>query len=103
MNRFMAAYSILGCLHPSPQWLTLCLERSEASDMMHVNFACVLLHGFGHCPDILAPGPQEAGPEEDIRGEFNIIPCPSANIVAPVVTGEVVVVHDIAIIPEAVP
>ncbi len=60
-------------------------------------------HSLCHAPDILAACAQEAIPKPEIRAKLGVVPCVAADIVFPLVAHGVVGVHEIAIIPEAVP
>src|SRR5204862_6789412 len=78
-------------------------ERREWPDMMHVNFAGVARHGLGHAEKIGATGAEKGIPQQHVWHELGVDPGPAADVVAPLVATDVVVVHDSAEILEAVP
>ena len=71
--------------------------------MIGVHLTAMTGHGLGHSPDIAAPRPEEVIPEPHRRGQFRIIPRKTAHIITPRLPFVVVGMHDVAIVPEAIP
>lgn len=71
--------------------------------MVDVHLAGVPGHGLGEAEDVGAAGAQVGVPEPEVRGELGVVPGIAADVVPPGVPGGVVGVHDVAVVPEAVP
>src|ERR1019366_7059032 len=68
-----------------------------------VPLAGVARHRLRHAEDVSASGTREAVPQPHIRNQLGVVPCETADIVAPGVTRRFVRVHDVAVVPETVP
>ena len=75
----------------------------EAAEMIDIHFAGVPRHGFGEAEQARVAGAQDAEPQPQVGRQFAIVPGEAANIVAPLVPVRVIGVHDVAMVPEAIP
>ena len=78
-------------------------QGGERSDVIGVDLAVVACHGLCHPPDVGLARAQEVVPEPHGRGQFGIVPGIASHIVAPGMTVDVVSMHYVAIVPEAIP
>ena len=60
-------------------------------------------HGLGEAEPVGTPGAQEVVPGPQVGAELGIVPGATALVVVPDVTNGIIGVHDIAVVPEAVP
>ena len=98
----LADAGLLGATAPVAHIVTA-TQRCKGTDMIGVHLATVARHGLRHPPDIAAPRAQEVVPEPHRRGQLSIVPGETAHIVAPGVPLWIIGMHDVAIVPEAVP
>ena len=93
---------LLGAAAPMLDVMTRA-EAGKAAEMVDIHLAGVASHRLGEAKQVRPAGTQVGIPEPEIRREFRIVPGVTAHVVAPHVAVAVVGVHDVAIVPEAVP
>ncbi len=78
-------------------------EARPLAEVVDVDLAGVPGHGLGEAEDVGAAGAHVREPEPQVGRELGVVPGVAADVVAPLVAGGVVGVHDVAVVPEAVP
>ncbi len=78
-------------------------EAGPVAEVVDVDLAGVAGHGLCEAEDVGASGAQVGVPEPEVGRELGVVPGVAADVVAPLVPGGVVRVHDVAVVPEAVP
>ena len=93
------------CLALQPQCWTLCREPRPlpGAQVVDVHLAGVPGHGLGEPEDVGPAGAQVGVPEPQVGGEFGVVPGIAADVVPPHMPVEIVGVHHVAVVPEAVP
>ncbi|PAV70190.1 hypothetical protein WR25_07701 [Diploscapter pachys] len=78
-------------------------EALEAAGVIDVDLTRMARHRLCHAEHVGAAGAQIGVPEPQVARQLAIVPGETADVVAPDVPVIVIAVHDVAIIPEAVP
>lgn len=78
-------------------------EAGEVAQMVRVDFATVAGLVVGEAVGTRVAGAEEVAPEEEVGGEFGVVPSIASDIVPPLVAVVVVGVDDVAVVSEAVP
>ena len=98
----LADTRLLGAASPVAHVVTA-TKAGIVAEVVYVDLAHVTTHSLGHAPDILAACAEEAVPQPQVRAKFGVIPRIAADVVFPFVAHGVVGVHEVAIMPEAIP
>ena len=78
-------------------------QRGERTYMIDIDLTAMAGHRLGHFPDISPSCPEEVIPEPHGGCQFGVIPCIASYIVPPTVPLRIVGMHDVTIVPEAIP
>ena len=78
-------------------------QRGKGTYMIRIHLAIVARHRLCHPPDVCPARAQEVVPKPHGRSQFGIVPGISSHIIAPGMAVEVVGMHHVAIVPEAIP
>ena len=78
-------------------------QRCPGTDMVGVHLTAMACHGCCHAEDITAAGAQEVIPQPHGGGKLGIVPGKAAHVVAPIPTLIIIRVHQVSVVPEAIP
>src|SRR6185312_6419624 len=98
----LADTRLLGAAPPVPHVVTR-TQALEPAQMVAVHFAGVARHGLSHAENLRPPRAQKTVPEPHVGPKLGVIPSEAADVVAPHMSRPIMLVHHIAVVPEAVP